>query len=367
MTRHRAERRRPRILVACLAVAFLGVIVGPNIVNAGQQTPDPVTAAAQLESCTLDAASSCTKAHGLDVKPTAVLIQEIAPGQNAVVTAVDATSYRVKWNWHDGRTFKPGVVVRFYVHFDVAKTSPPSPTPSPSPTPTPKPTPTPTPTPTPQCVWATSAKMDGHDFGNNWHVNNEVWNGAEAGTQTMCAQSYKQWTVVANHPKPGADKHSIKSYPDTQKLFSDPKLASLTTVTSTFSHTTPTGGEWNWSYDIWMNDWNTELMLWTQHRYGGDQAAPLPPGDAQKTATAVIDGIAYTAWSRDEGNYIALVMDDAHATGTVNLRAVFDWLISKGWLKAAATLQAVDYGVEIADTAGGPQTFKLNDFTLTTS
>lgn len=337
------------------AAAILGLIAVPSVVVASQgATPAPQTTVARQESCVLDSTSSCTKAHGLGVKPDAVLIQEVAPGQNSNVISADATSYRVKFLWHDGKSFKAGTVIKFYVHFDL---------PGVAPTPTPPPTTVVT-TPPPACVWSTSKQMDGHDFGGNWHVNNEVWNGDEAGPQTMCAQGYKSWTVVANHPKAGADKHSIKSYPDSQKLFSDPVLTSLTTVSSGFSQTTPTTGEWNWSYDIWMNDWNTELMLWTQHRYGGDHAAPLPPGDAQKTATAVIDGIAYTAWSRDDGNYIALVMDETHASGTVNLRAVFDWLIGKGWLKATANLQAVDYGVEIADTAGGPQTFKLNDFSL---
>jgi hypothetical protein len=358
---------------AVLAALFLGIIAAPNIVNAGQATQVSVGATV---TCVSDSTSGCTITHSYGVKPDSVTVTAGGKGQLASVPAdkVTATSYRVNFNWHNGTSFPKGTRFTFQVHVDLPDSPTPSPTPSPSPSPTPTPTPTPSPSPTPtaQCVWSTSKQMDGHDFGNNWHVNNEVWNGAEAGTQTMCAQSYKQWTVVANHPKPGADKHSIKSYPDTQKLFSDPKLSSLTTVSSSFSQTTPTVGEWNWSYDIWMNGWSTELMIWTQHRYGGENAAPLPPGDAQETATVTINGIAYTAWRRDrevEGdrNYIALVMDETHASGTVNLRAVFDWLISKGWLQAAATLQAVDYGVEIADTAGGPQTFKLNDFSLSTS
>jgi hypothetical protein len=200
----------------------------------------------------------------------------------------------------------------------------------------------------------------------NWVVNNEVWNGDEAGTQTLNVCSASSWYVVANHPKPGADKHSIKSYPDTQVLFPNTPIGEITSITSTFSHEAPAVGEWNAAYDIWMNDWETELMLWTQHRYGGDRPAPLPPGDAQETATVTIDGQPMKAWRRSNGNYIALVMDPMRPAGSVDLKKVFDWLVSKGWLKNTATLQAVDYGIEIADTAGSEQTFRLNDFTLVT-
>jgi hypothetical protein len=198
-------------------------------------------------------------------------------------------------------------------------------------------------------------------------VNNEVWNTTESGPQSIHVCSAKSWYVVANHPKPGADRHSIKSYPDTQKLFSNPRIGSFNTVTSTWAHEAPAVGEWNASYDIWLNNWNTELMIWTDHRYGGDRPAPLPPGDAQETATVTIDGQPYKAWRRSNGSYIALVMDPMRSSGSVDLKKVFDWLVSKNWLQSTNTLQAIDYGIEIADTGGVPRTFYLNDFSLTTN
>jgi hypothetical protein len=59
-------------------------------------------------------------------------------------------------------------------------------------------------------------------------------------------------------------------------------------------------------------------------------------------------------------------MNTKTPAGTLDLLAVFRWLVGKGWLKATDKVAAIEYGVEIANTAGGPQTFRLNNYTLTT-
>jgi hypothetical protein len=53
------------------------------------------------------------------------------------------------------------------------------------------------------------------------------------------------------------------------------------------------------------------------------------------------------------------------AAGTVNIRAMLDYLISDGRVPANSTLGQICYGVEIVSTNGAPGTFRFNGFSLT--
>lgn len=201
-------------------------------------------------------------------------------------------------------------------------------------------------------------------------MNNNVWNKKDpVGPQAIYAYGPDSWYVVADHSNPAARPGAIKSYPDTQRNFTNRTIDSFTEITSTFSMTNPPVGEWNACYDIWIGAWGAiagEVMIWTDHRYNG----PLPPGNAAESTKVTIDGQGYTAWKRplntgDTRPYIALAMNPMKAVGEIDLLKVFQWLVSKGWLKGTDKVAAIEYGVEIANTAGGPQTFRLNNYTLT--
>lgn len=132
--------------------------------------------------------------------------------------------------------------------------------------------------------------------------------------------------------------------------------------------TNPAVGEWNASYDIWVNGFGkgstAEVMIWTDHRY----PARIPPSNATESVQVTIDGRVFTAWRRPAhpgGSYIALAMNTKSPAGKLDVLAVLRWLVGKGWLKSTDKIAAVEYGVEIANTpVGKPQTFRLNDFTL---
>ncbi len=53
------------------------------------------------------------------------------------------------------------------------------------------------------------------------------------------------------------------------------------------------------------------------------------------------------------------------AAGKLNLKAMFDWAIKKGWIPANPTVNQIDYGVEICSTENKPATFYFTDFSLT--
>jgi len=214
----------------------------------------------------------------------------------------------------------------------------------------------------------TSSERLGQWSIDGYLVNNNVHNATESGTQTLYAHSPSSWYVVADHSKAGARPGSIKSYPDTQRNFTDRPIDSFQEIVAEFDMTNPPVGEWNAAFDIWIgaigSKSTAEVMIWTDHRYNG----VLPPKNATEATTVTIDGQPYIAWWRLNGNggrYIALAMNPMRPAGSVDLLKVFRWLVSQGWLKGTDKVAAIEYGVEIANTAGGPQTFRLNNYTLT--
>jgi hypothetical protein len=216
--------------------------------------------------------------------------------------------------------------------------------------------------------FSTSAPL-GQLVSGDYLVNNNVFS-KDAGIQTLNVYGPDSWYVVADHSRTDVPPGSIKSYPDTQRNFTDRTIDSFKTITAAYDMTNPTVGEWDAAFDIWINGIGSkstaEVMVWTDHRYNG----VLPPKNAVNKVTTTIDGQGYIAWRRKNGNggdYIALVMNPLKPAGTVDLLKIFKWLVSIGWLKGTDKVAAIEYGVEIANTAGGPQTFRLNNYQLDVS
>lgn len=214
-------------------------------------------------------------------------------------------------------------------------------------------------------MWSSSEKL-GQWKSEGYLVNNNVFS-ANAGTQTMHVYGTGSWQVVANHSLPGVPPGSIKSYPDTQRNFTNRSIDSFTQITADYDMTCPPVGEWDAAFDVWIGGIGSkstaEVMVWTQNRYNG----PLPPGSALEAVSVTIDGQGFIAWRRKNGNggdYIALAMNPQKSAGQLDLLAVFRWLVSKGWLRGTDLVAAVEFGVEIANTAGSEQRFTLNSYTL---
>jgi len=406
---------RSRAIVPAALVAVVGLVAVPIVVHASKDSPVSTANAAdstvsalpsvgRVETCVLDAYSGCTVLHGFGQKPVAITATAAGPALVSIdPRRTTDQSYRLRALRYDGTKYAVGTTLSFTVHYDFAAvagqpttpaptasttpTQPPaSSTPSPTPTktststaPTTAPTST-TPTSSPTATSTTTAApgtcksplwSSSDDFGtwntNGYQVNNNKWNSGEAGPQTIHACGFNSWYVVSDQPELASNPGSVKTYPDTQKNFPDQAISSFGSIKSTYANSAsaPSSGEYNFAYDIWLNGLgNEELMLWTNYRYPGS----LPPGDAQDKATATIDGQQYVAWKRGStgSRYIALAMTPQKTAGTVDLKHVFDWLVSKGWLTGTDKLSAIEYGVEVSST-NGPQTFRLDDYSLTTS
>jgi hypothetical protein len=193
-----------------------------------------------------------------------------------------------------------------------------------------------------------------------YFVSNDEWNAARFTiSQTLYACSYSDWYVDANmNYDNGYGDHAVKTYPDAGKNFGETPVGSLSSLISTFAETSPHVGSHEDAYDIWLNGvavpGSTEIMIWN------DNFNQRPKGSV--AAAISLDGHTYQVWK--DGTYIAFVADTNFTSGTLNLLQFFNWVISKGWMPATASLSQVDYGIELVSTGGVPATFTVSNFSV---
>jgi hypothetical protein len=379
-----------------LAIATLFVLA-----LSGQAAPSgsPYRSFGYQDSCVLDSTSSCVKQHGLGVKPDAVTIQETGPGQSAVVTSVTDTTYKVKWNWHDGKTFKAGITLKYYVHLDAPGGSPePSPTPSPTPTPppttaTPSPTPTAPPT-TPTGSYdcspageiahfyprAGSPQGQGSDAiadapatekPGQYNVSAEHWAVKPDYLSNLCAYSTKDFYVDVKARDDG--DHSVQAYPSMRKIYhdwglggdfsKDPKLSTFPQLKASVAVVDPadcTGCVYNDAFDVWLNGIGgnkPELMIWTRNH----GQTPYGPKVA---SNVTIDGRQWDFYR--SGNYMAYVpVGNANIpSGTYDLKEFINDVVRRGILPPDPAVSQVSYGVEPVHTGGVFKRWHFTDFSI---
>jgi hypothetical protein len=197
---------------------------------------------------------------------------------------------------------------------------------------------------------------------SGFYVDTDTWNAANYQvSQTMYVCDYNNWYVVAKMDNSTGDG-AVKTYPNVHKDFGgSPQISSFTTISSSFAHTAPHVGIYEFAYDIWLNGiastGSTEVMIWT------DNYNQVPSGSSQETVS--FDGQSYNVYKA--GSYIAFVETNNVTSGTVNLLSFFNHIIAKGWISSNSTVGAIDYGVELVSTNGADATFAVNGFSLTTN
>jgi hypothetical protein len=215
-------------------------------------------------------------------------------------------------------------------------------------------------------VFTTSDTNGGWSNGG-YYVHNNVWNAGEAGPETLYACSFKNWYVRSTQP----NTTSVKAYPnvhlDINSLNGSP-ISNYSTITSTFAATSPHVGIYNVAYDLWLNGvgWGggtTEVMIWTENYKQVPLGATVAP---QMTFGAVkYDVYRYTSSSDGGVQVITLLSTAAQTSGSVDLKAILNWIVSKGWISSNATVNQIGYGVEICSTENQPATFYFTDFSVT--
>ena len=191
----------------------------------------------------------------------------------------------------------------------------------------------------------------------NWWVNNDVWN-ASHGPQTMNVCSQSSWYAVSDQPNDGG---AVETYPDTEydvggrNNLSTKPISQFTSITSTFSESFPSAGSWDAAYDLWLNNWSIEVMIWNQ--WAGSQA--YWPGIATQTLT--LDGVPYRFYKN--GAELMLFRGSQTTSGTVHILAAFHWLESEGYVSSSDVPTQLEYGVEVASTSGS-ETFPMTGLTF---
>jgi hypothetical protein len=268
------------------------------------------------------------------------------------------------------------------------QTATPTQTPTYSPTPTATPTPTSTSTLT-SASCATSAASgscgpytDPQISGINGTVTvgNNVWSPISGWSETLNAENPADWSVTANMP---AGNTAVVSYPNTGTTVPwlpgkdvNPNLSSWSAMTSSWNvdiaSDANSGSMGEAGYDIWLNNWNDEVMIQTD--FVGDSLRPRCDVNGDVIATASFggsNGVPVQSWNLCQfGSELIwqLPTGTNDPSGSVDIMAMLTWLEDHGngkYLPSSSTLTALGFGFEICSTGSKNETFQLSAFTLT--
>jgi len=200
-------------------------------------------------------------------------------------------------------------------------------------------------------------------------VDQNVWSPIQGQTQTLYANSPGDWKVASKVP---AGNTSVTTYPNAGAGYNEQPLSDFSSVTSTFDETMPhTDGTSAWAmYDLWFNNWGFEVMI--QHDFVGNG-----PCDYDAVATfGGSNGVPQRLWGLCSwGNVFAWKLAAPGSTaggtqtmnmssGTIDIKAMVEWLVSHGYMAADPTITNLSYGWEICSTNGVEQTFAVSSYSL---
>lgn len=213
-----------------------------------------------------------------------------------------------------------------------------------------------------------SSKPDAMFNNGGYIVHNNMWN-AEGYkvSQRIDACSFRLWDATATADNSRGDG-AVKTYPNVHKDYHDwstgaePKLSSFGTLRSTFAGTGPGVGIYDVAYDIWLNGvpGNREVMIWTENHGQTPSGSVVAKG-------IVLSGITWDLFATGDNGYLAFVPRQTLSSGSLDLRAMLNFLVQQGRMPVSSTLGQIDFGVEIVSTNGAPATFRFSDFSVTDS
>jgi xyloglucan-specific endo-beta-1,4-glucanase len=222
-------------------------------------------------------------------------------------------------------------------------------------------------TATQAATWASSAPYGSYTSGA-YSFNNDVW-GSGAGPQTIWVNSPADWGVWSDQPNTGG----IKSYPHI--AFNVGKtIGSLSRLTSTVSATTPAGGAWESTYDIWDYNNAHEIMLWLNYTGTASGCGNVKPISYNWTSTGCaipvytnvsVGGSTWNVYrGNNGGNYVYSFLRTTKTNNTtVDILAILRYLKNMGWM-GDVTMGQVQYGFEITSSSGGMD-FRSQNFSVT--
>ena len=197
-------------------------------------------------------------------------------------------------------------------------------------------------------------------------MNNDAWNGS-AGPQTIYVCNQASWYAVSNQPDV---QGQVETYPDTEydvggrNSPSTKTISQFNSITSTFSENYPDEGSWDAAYDLWVNNWSFETMIWNQ--WSGSQDY----WPEQATTSLSLDGVPYTFYDNgtkgDPNGELMFFRKTQVTSGSVDILAAYNWLVQNGYVSASDVPTQLEYGVEICST-NASETFPMTGLTFNMS
>lgn len=219
----------------------------------------------------------------------------------------------------------------------------------------PGPTPTPTPTGSSGYLYESSDQWAQYSIGG-YTIYNDEW-GSGHNTQTLWVKSATNWGVFATQPSTSG----VKSYANISKSIGT-ALNSLSSATSSFNESNPSGGNWESAYDIWLNGSGIEVMAWTDV---SGNVGPL--GSA--VGTVSLDGSTWTLYAGNNGSNptYSFVRTANETSGTVNILDLLKYLENTKGYFSNPTLSTIQYGWEISGTNNAQEDFTINNYSASAS
>jgi hypothetical protein len=198
----------------------------------------------------------------------------------------------------------------------------------------------------------------------------DEWNAISGASITTDFDTPQHWQAVANMP---SGNTAVVAYPDTWVhtccpggVSDQPTIDSESEVTQTFSESMPhNAGTVGWAMDdLWLNN-GKEVMI--QYDFSNNGACD--------SGTEVADNITFRgqAWHLcDFGETLDWKLGASEATrqsessGTIDVLAMLKWLETHSYLPTGTFWNAFSAGWEICSTGSVNETFRYNDFLLTT-
>lgn len=199
-------------------------------------------------------------------------------------------------------------------------------------------------------------------------VRQEVWNPSSAlRKQVTEVWSPSKWRTTINAT---AGNTAVNSYPDVSNLVTTAQntpvpFANYASITSKWSvdchETAQTNGQA--AYDIWLNNYGIELMIWVDTH--GRNLGRNPAGS--NTGQAATFDSAYEFWATGDNKVLSFVRKTNAKSGSIDIKAVVQWLIDQGRVPASAGFNMFTFGFETPSTGGVDEVFEVLDYGITTT
>ena len=202
------------------------------------------------------------------------------------------------------------------------------------------------------------------------NVGNNVWNPISGWHQKLDAVSPGDWSVTANMP---AGNTAVVSYPSVGANYGQSSgdaepLSHFSSLYSAFSenmNATSATSAWA-AYDIWLgpsskSSATDEVMIQQDFAnngactaeasaaFGGSAGGPVQTWNLCQFGSELV-------WKLTGGN---------EQSGTVDILAMLNWLVARGYLANDTGLFSIGYGWEICSTGGRNENFQVSSFSIT--